>query len=90
MVLYLIRVEAAYGADVSLGDQVIEGQRLGIAADRHTPVLSPTRGVVRAVVLDAETHAFVIHVLNKDEDAGFTTGRGNGETFCARVGGFGL
>jgi hypothetical protein len=90
MVLYLIRVEATYGADVSIGDQVIEGQRLGTAADRCRPVLSPTRGIVRAVVCDAATHTLVIHVLNKDEDVGFTAGRGNSETFCARVGGFGL
>ncbi len=90
MVLYLIRVEATYGVEVSRGDQVVAGQKLGTASDHHTPVLSPTNGTVRAVVFDADTHTFVIHVLNKDEEVGFSAGRSNGETFCARVGGFGL
>jgi hypothetical protein len=89
MVLYLIRVEATYGTTVKVGDRVTAGQRLGIDTDHRTPVLSPADGEVRVVVFDAETHTFVIHVLNRDEDCGFSAcGRSN-TTFSVRVGGFG-
>jgi hypothetical protein len=87
MVLYLIRVEATYGAAVKVGDRVTAGQRLGIDTDHRTPVLSPADGEVRVVVFDAETHTFVIHVLNRDEDCGFSAGDRSSRTLSAGVGG---
>lgn len=66
MTLYVMEVEAKTGTAVQVGQRVSRGQKIGMARDARTEVVSPADGVVRAVEFNRYENNYTINVISRD------------------------
>jgi len=56
----VLRVDATFGLNVKVGDEVPTGHRLGVSAKTAKVLCSPASGVVREIAFDPDRHEFRI------------------------------
>lgn len=68
MILYVMEVEATPGAAVRVGQRVRRGQKIGMARDAHTEVVSPADGVVRTVEFNRYENHYTVNVISQGRE----------------------
>ena len=60
-----MKVDAASGLKVEVGDMVQSGAEIGIEPDTEKPLVSPVAGVIKGIAFNSDEHIFEV-LLQRD------------------------